>query len=69
MFSNGAWNVKVKTVGEAIRELSLLPLETRMDQDNDGEGSDLVLMNRETSPFLYVDAGGNWSDDPDVLKQ
>lgn len=60
-FSNGETHIKVMTVGEAIKELSLLDQELPMDQDYDHGGSDLVVMNvNDDDAHLHVDEGGCW---------
>ena len=60
-FSNGKFHIQVKTVGEAVKELSLLDPDLPMDQEYDGEGSDLVVMNRKSDDtHLHIDGGGFW---------
>jgi len=59
IFSNGETHIQVKTVGEAIKELSLLDPNLPMDQGYDGEGSDLVVMNaKQADAHLHIDDGG-----------
>jgi len=64
MFSNGKWHINVRTVGEAIRELSLLDPDLELDQEYDGNGCDIVVMNR-TSDDTHVQfaEGGFWDED------
>jgi hypothetical protein len=66
MFSNGKWCINVKTVGEAIRELSLLDPTLPMDQDYDGNGADIVVLNRDQSDrHVQFSGGGFWDEDED----
>ena len=60
-FSNGEYHVRVKAVGKAIKQFSLLDPKLPMDQGYNGEGSDLVVMNRKSDDaHLHIDEGGFW---------
>ena len=60
-FSNGKFHIQVKTVGEAIKELSLLDPSLPMDQEYNGRGSDLVVINRkDADAHLHIGEGGFW---------
>lgn len=64
MFSNGEWCINVKTVGEAIKELSLLDPSLPMDQGYNGEGADIAIMNRDREDVhVQVAEGGYWIAD------
>ena len=62
LFSNGKTNITVRTVGEAVKELSLLDPSIPMDQDYDNGGSDLTVMNTgdHGEIHVYVAEGGFW---------
>lgn len=65
-FSNGKTSIHCKTVGDLIRELSLLESELPLDQDYDGHGCDVVCMNVDcswSSPFVQFSKGGEWDED------
>jgi hypothetical protein len=66
MFSNGKWCINVNTVGEAIRELSLLDPELPLNQEYEGRGCDIVVMNRSTDMHVAFAEGGFWDDDVDT---
>ncbi|MBU4273992.1 MAG: hypothetical protein KKA28_19340 [Planctomycetes bacterium] len=63
MFTNGKWSTNVRTVADAIRELSLLPPDMKMDQECDDNGSDIVVMNRDDPETCHVHfaGGGEWA--------
>jgi hypothetical protein len=64
MFSNGKWAINVSTVAEAIKELSLLDPDLPPDQDYDGCGTDIVVMNRrQDNAHVQFAEGGFWTDD------
>lgn len=64
MFTNKKWTINVKTVGEAVKELSLLDPSIPMDQGYDGNGTDIVVMNIDYPDIhIHFDDGGQWPDD------
>lgn len=63
MFSNGKWNINVRTVGEAIRELSLLDPELELNQEYEGKGCDILVMNRTSDIHVAFAEGGFWDED------
>jgi hypothetical protein len=63
MFSNGKWCINVSTVGEAIRELSLLDPELELNQEYEGKGCDIVIMNRDSDIHVEFAEGGYWDED------
>jgi hypothetical protein len=63
MFSNGKWNINVSTVGEAIRELSLLDPELPLNQEYEDKGCDIVVMNRSSDIHVAFAEGGFWDED------
>ena len=65
-FSNGTGNKNVRTVGEMIAELSLLPPELPV-KHGFSQSMDLIVFNVDTKPFLGVDEGGQW--DESVLEE
>lgn len=64
MFSNGKWCINVKTVGEAVKELSLLDPALPIDQGYDVKGADIVVMNRDQDDtHVQFAEGGFWDED------
>jgi hypothetical protein len=62
-FSNGKWAITVHTVGELIDELSRLPRDLPVDQEYEGRGSDLVVINRDSDAHIRLDEAGFWDDE------
>ena len=63
MFSNGKTSKNVRTVEDAIRELSLLPPGMPLDQDySSGNGADIVVFNRDDDAHVCFEAGGEWDE-------
>jgi len=63
-FSNGKFAKTVQTVGELIEELSRLPPETPVDQEYEGRGSDVVLMNRnQDNAHIQLSEAGLWDEE------
>ena len=66
-FSNGKTAVHVKTVADVIRELSLLPAETPVAQDDPGDGADIVLFNKNMEgEHVLFDIPGTWVSDAEI---
>lgn len=65
MFSNGKTAKNVRTVAEAIKELSLLPPDMPLDQDySSGAGADIVVFNqKQDDVHVSFQAGGEWDED------
>lgn len=66
MFTNGKRAINVRTVADAIRELSLLPPNMRMDQNDDDNGSDLLVEEDRKDPTTHHVAFGGGCDYEDI---
>lgn len=63
MFSNGKWHKNVTTVGEMVRELSLLDPSIPV-KEGFSDSVDIVVFNRDEDDIqVGFDEGGEWDKD------